>query len=192
MFHIDSRCLHGQVVAGWGFREGIKRFLLANDEVAADEWERNQYLSTPGSEYETFVLSIADSIARLKSWVEEARQGVEAPEYEDEKRLEAKTMLVVSAPCDAERIIQGMQGAARPGVVTIGNLDPGPDKRQLAPAVFVAPDDQPPLEAIIRLGISVVIKPLPTSPPIPVTLDDLGPPRNPPPKPPSRPKGQEP
>lgn len=149
LFHIDSRCLHGQVVTGWGFHEQIKRFLLANDAVAADAWERNQYLNAPGKEFETLVLSVADSIACLKAWSDDR-----------------KTMLITDSPRDALRILNG---TVKVDLITIGNLEPGPVKRQLSPTVFVAAEDREQLREVIRQGVKVVIKPLPTSTPIVVS-----------------------
>lgn len=148
LFHVDSRCIHGQIVAGWGFREQVKRFLLANDAVAADEWERKQYLETPGSDFETHVLSIAESARRLKEW-------------NDGK----KTMLIVGSPHDALRILDS---GVVPDLISIGNLEPGLDKRQLAPSVFVGAGERQDLLEIIKRGIKVVILPLPTSKPVPI------------------------
>ena len=148
-FHVDSRCIHGQIVAGWGIREHIARFVLANDAVAADEWERNQYLSTAGSEFETLVLNLADAVARLK-------------ELQDGR----KTMLIAGSPADALRIVLA---GIRPAVITIGNLEPGPGKQQLSPTVFVDAEDRAALRQIVQLGVKVLIQPLPDSVPIPVT-----------------------
>jgi len=148
LFHIDSRCIHGQIVAGWGIREKIVRLVLASDEVAADEWERNQYLSSAGRELETCVLSIAGAVARLR----ELRDG-------------RKTMLITSSPADALRILVA---GIRPEEITIGNLEPGSGKRQLSPTVFIDRADRDALRKIIGLGIRIVIKPLPNSVPIPV------------------------
>ena len=153
LFHIDSRCIHGQIVAGWGIREHIARFVLANDAVAADEWERNQYLSTAGSEFETLVLSLADAVARLKEW-QDGR----------------KTMLIAGSPEDALHVVIA---GIRPGVITIGNLEPGPGKQQLSPTVFVDAEDRAALGQIVQLGVKVLIQPLPNSAPIAVSSEQI-------------------
>ena len=146
LFHIDSRCIHGQIVAGWGVQRQVKRFLLANDQVVADEWERNQYLSTPGSEFETFVTGIEEAIRLLRTW--------------QDKR---QTMLIVSSPHDALRIFDG--GIVHE-LVTVGNLDPGPDKRSLSASVFVDEQEQRDLLELMRRGVQVLIQPLPRDKPV--------------------------
>ena len=153
LFHIDSRCIHGQIVAGWGIRERIARFVLANDAVAADEWERNQYLSTAGREFETQVLTLDDAVARLK----------EAPD-------DRKTMLIAGSPADALHIVRA---GVRSATITIGNLEPGPGKRQLSPTVFVDTDDRAALRQIVQLGVRVLIQPLPNSVAIVVSSEQL-------------------
>jgi PTS system mannose-specific IIB component/fructoselysine and glucoselysine-specific PTS system IIB component len=148
VFHIDSRCIHGQVVAGWGHQARIRRFLLADDAVAADAWEREQYRATPGAEFETSVTDITEGIRLLKSWT-------------DDKR----TMLIVSSPHAALRIVEA---GIRPALITIGNLEPGPDKRQISTTVFVTAEDEADLRRVLALGVSVLIQPLPSSKPLDV------------------------
>jgi mannose/fructose/N-acetylgalactosamine-specific phosphotransferase system component IIB len=145
LFHIDSRCIHGQVVAGWGFQEHVQRFLLANDEVAADECERDQYLNTPGSDFETHVLGIAEAVKQLTAW-------------NDGKR----TMLIVSSPHDALRVLES---GITHDLVTIGNLEPGPGRQQLSATVFVTPADRDDLTRILARGVQVLVKPLPATKP---------------------------
>ena len=153
LFHIDSRCLHGQVIAGWGVQEQIKRFLLANNEVAADDWERNQYLAAPGSEFETHVTSIEEAIRLLQEW-------------KDDK----KTMLVLRSPHDALRILDG---GFVPERITVGNLDPGAGKKELSPSVFATGHEQRDLLELLRRGVQVFLQPLPSSRPIPLSAGDL-------------------
>ena len=153
LFHVDSRCIHGQIIAGWGIREQVARFVLANDEVAADEWERNQYLATAGSDFETLVLSIAEAIDRLK----------EPPDAH-------RTMVITSSPRDALRLLSA---GVKSEVLTIGNLEPGPGKRQLSPTVFIDEDDRAALGQILALGVRVLIRPLPNSVPIAVSSEQI-------------------
>ena len=48
LIRVDDRLLHGQVTQGWGSVLNPDRFVVANDAVAGDEWEREMYeLSAP-------------------------------------------------------------------------------------------------------------------------------------------------
>jgi mannose/fructose/N-acetylgalactosamine-specific phosphotransferase system component IIB len=69
-------------------------------------------------------------------------------------------MLITSSPRDALRILTS---GVKPEVITIGNLEPGPGKQQLSPTVFVNVEDREAIRQIIRLGVKVLIKPLPNS-----------------------------
>jgi mannose/fructose/N-acetylgalactosamine-specific phosphotransferase system component IIB len=150
---VDSRCIHGQIIAGWGIREQVARFILANDEVAADEWERNQYLALAGSDFETLVLSIPEAIARLR----------EAPDAR-------RTMVITSSPGDALRLLSA---GVKSEVLTIGNLEPGPGKQQLSPTVFIDEADRAALGRILALGVKVLIMPLPNSVPIAIGSEQI-------------------
>jgi mannose/fructose/N-acetylgalactosamine-specific phosphotransferase system component IIB len=140
-------------MAGWGIREQIARFVLANDEVAADEWERNQYLALAGSDFETLVLSIPEAITRLK----------EAPDAH-------RTMVITSSPRDALRLLSA---GVKSEVLTIGNLEPGPGKQQLSSTVFIDEGDRAALGQILALGVKVLIKPLPNSVPLEIRNSEL-------------------
>lgn len=148
LFHIDTRRIHGQIVAGWGFQAKIQRFVLADDEVAADDWERTQYAETPGREFETLVLSIAEAVRKLK-----------------ELGCEKKTMLITSSPHDALRMLElDLQH----DLITVGNLDPGAGKQQLSSSVSISDQDRQDLRRIIQRGVRVVIQSLPQDKPVAV------------------------
>jgi mannose/fructose/N-acetylgalactosamine-specific phosphotransferase system component IIB len=146
LFHIDSRRIHGQIIAGWGFSVRIRRFVLADDEIAGDEFERRQYEATPGDEYETLVLSVGDAVRVLK-----ATAG------------EKKTMLIVSSPRDALRVLE--RDLAH-DAITIGNLDPGAGKQRLNDSVSIDEEQREDLLRIIKRGIRVTIQTLPQDKPI--------------------------
>ena len=60
LFRIDERLLHGQVIVGWGMRLHLDYYVIVDDEVAADEWERELYASAlPADVDAEFVLDRA-------------------------------------------------------------------------------------------------------------------------------------
>lgn len=145
LFHIDSRGIHGQIVAGWGPQERVRRFVLADDKIAADSWARQQYLAAPGPDFETIVVPVAEAIADLKGWNEDKR-----------------TMLIVTSPASARRMLDA--GVAVE-VISIGNLESGPSKQALSSSVSITPEDGEELRRIIARGVKVVIKALPKDKP---------------------------
>ncbi|MCH6547189.1 MAG: PTS sugar transporter subunit IIB, partial [Gemmatimonadetes bacterium] len=43
LVRVDDRLIHGQVVVGWGRELQPDLVVLANDEVAANDWEQELY-----------------------------------------------------------------------------------------------------------------------------------------------------
>lgn len=148
LFHIDARRIHGQIIAGWGIRAGVQRFVLADDTVATDEFERQLYLDAAGPDFETLILKVLEAAPCLAA-------------FQDAKR----TMLIVSSPRDALRVLDS---GLDHDYITLGNLEPGAGKLRLSNAVYVSEDDRIVLAQIIALGVRVMLQSLPQDKPIPV------------------------
>jgi len=69
LFRIDDRLIHGQVVLGWGSALKPDRIVVADDEIAASEWERNLYASAVPPEMKVSILSVPEAAAQLKGGV---------------------------------------------------------------------------------------------------------------------------
>lgn len=61
IIRIDDRLIHGQVLVGWCSKFPIKKFIICDDEILRNEWERNLILSAASSDYSTEILSIKDT-----------------------------------------------------------------------------------------------------------------------------------
>jgi len=148
LFLIDSRGIHGKIVAGWGFREQIEEIVLANDAAAASEWEREAYVSAAGLEYSARVLSLADAVHQLPDLT-----------------VLRRTLLIVGSVADAlEMLDRGLDHRE----IIISNLDPSRERQQLCPGVFVAESDRHTLNAIVERGVQVVVRLMPQDKPQPV------------------------
>jgi mannose/fructose/N-acetylgalactosamine-specific phosphotransferase system component IIB len=61
IIRIDDRLIHGQVLVGWCSKFPIKKFIIGDDEIANNDWEKNLILSATSSDYRTEILSIKDT-----------------------------------------------------------------------------------------------------------------------------------
>jgi PTS system mannose-specific IIB component len=103
---IDNRLIHGQVTVAWVGAVGANRLIVANDEVAADEFQR-VLLPQASRGVPTSVLSIADTVAHCAS-----------PAAGNER-----IMILAKFPTDALALIEG---GVRPAEVNVGNQAPKP------------------------------------------------------------------
>ncbi len=62
---IDDRFIHGQVTVGWSQKLRPDRIILANNEIAADEWQSRVYRSSVPPEIRVSILSASQTVADL-------------------------------------------------------------------------------------------------------------------------------
>ena len=103
---IDNRLIHGQVTVAWVGTIGADHLIVANDEVAADEFQRI-LLPQAARGVRTSVLSVADTLAHCSG---------EAAAHET-------IMVLAKFPSDA---LQLLEGGLRAGEVNVGNQAPKP------------------------------------------------------------------
>jgi len=140
---IDDRLIHGQVTVGWGEVLKPDRIILANDEVASNEWEQELYRAAVPPEMEVCVTSVEDAAAILS---EEEHNG-------------KRTILLVDSPQDILRLLHS---GAYIGKVNVGGLHFREGTRALLPFVYVDEDDLNALSILCQQGICVECQDVPT------------------------------
>jgi mannose/fructose/N-acetylgalactosamine-specific phosphotransferase system component IIB len=140
---VDDRLVHGQVCVGWCDALGIHRLVLADDEIAASEFERDLYACCPAAEQSLEFLTLAQLAPRLS-----------APP--------AETTLAVLADLAAAETLLGL-GAPLPELI-LGGLHHQPGARELANYLYLTPDQEAALRRLAARGVHVVGQPLPDSP----------------------------
>lgn len=120
LFRVDDRLLHGQVTVGWGLRLGPDRYLLADDELAADPIARRLYLLATPEGTATEIVSVDELVARA-----------EPPESR------RRTVLLVRGLEPAARLLR----AGIPGPVNLGGIHDHDGARELLPFLFLSPDE---------------------------------------------------
>ncbi|MFH1008453.1 MAG: PTS sugar transporter subunit IIB [Candidatus Latescibacterota bacterium] len=139
---IDDRLIHGQVTVGWGMTLKPDRIILANDEVAGNEWEQELYRAAVSPEIEVCVTSIADATAILS----------------EEEHSENRTILLVDSPQDVLRLLHNGVHIAH---LNVGGLHFREGTRQLLPFVYVDDDDLDALSSLCERGVSVECQDVP-------------------------------
>ncbi|MBE1498249.1 PTS system mannose-specific IIB component [Amycolatopsis lexingtonensis] len=115
---IDNRLIHGQVTVAWTRRLGVRRLLVCNDEVAADDLQQ-VLLPQAARGLPTAVLSVAAALT--------------VP-------LDGDVMIIAKDPEDAFRLVEG---GLRPEVVNVGNVAPRPGTAytMVTRSIAVTPDE---------------------------------------------------
>ena len=103
---IDNRLIHGQVTVAWVGTIGADHLIVANDEVAADEFQRI-LLPQAARGVRTSVLSVADALAHCSG----------------EAATNETIMILAKFPDDALRLLTG---GLRVAEVNVGNQAPKP------------------------------------------------------------------
>ncbi len=103
---IDNRLIHGQVTVAWVGTIGADHLIVANDEVAADEFQR-VLLPQASRGVRTSVLSIDDTVTHCTS-----------PAAQTEN-----IMILAKFPADALRLLEA---GVPMGEVNVGNQAPRP------------------------------------------------------------------
>ncbi|MCD6336564.1 MAG: PTS sugar transporter subunit IIB [Candidatus Latescibacteria bacterium] len=144
MTRIDDRLIHGQVTVGWGDALKPDRIILANDEVASNEWEQELYCAAVPPEIEVCVTSVEDAAKIL-------------PEEEHNGK---RTILLVDSPQDVLRLVHN---GARLENLNVGGLHFREGTHQLLPFVYVDDDDLKAFKTLCQSGVRVECQDVPTS-----------------------------
>ncbi|MCR6487564.1 PTS sugar transporter subunit IIB [Amycolatopsis sp. OK19-0408] len=135
---IDNRLIHGQVTVAWTRRLGVRRLLVCNDEVAADELQR-MLLPQAARGLPTDVLTVAETLAA------ETEDGV---------------MILAKHPEDAFRLVEG---GLRPGRVNVGNVAPRPGTgyTMVTRSIAVTADEADAYRKLAATGVPLVTQLMP-------------------------------
>ena len=139
---IDNRLIRGQVSVAWTRRLGVRRLLVCNDDVAADDLQR-MLLPQAARGLPTDVLSVAGALA--------------APAGPD-------VMIIAQHPGDAFRLVEG---GLRPEVVNVGNVAPRPGAAftMVTRSIAVTADEADAYRKLAAAGIPLVTQLMPQDKP---------------------------
>lgn len=149
LVRVDDRLIHGQVLLGWGPSLDPARYVVVDDGLAADPFERalleSSALGTPVE-----VLSIELAATRLATLTLQGE----------------KTVVLVRALPEAARLAAALERVgAGLTAINLGGLHYAPGKTRVHDVVYLDRADRAALAALERLGVRVVVQDVPATRP---------------------------
>ncbi len=138
---IDNRLIHGQVATMWSGVLGVNLLLVANDEVANDEFRQGLMNMAAPSYAQTRYFSIQKTIDVI-----------------DKASDAQKIFIICENPQDVLRLVEGGVPIKK---VNIGNMHMAEGKRQVATTVAVDDADVAAFRKLQELGVELEIKRVP-------------------------------
>ena len=152
LFRIDDRLIHGQVVLGWGSVLKPGRIIVADDEVASNEWERRLYVSAAPAEVKVSILSLVAAAQQLKSGI-----------FDSEK-----VILLVRHP---RSVIVLMDLGFPVSEVNVGGLHYREGRKKVLEHVYLDAEERTIMRELVKRGVALDGRALPGS--RSVTLNSL-------------------
>jgi mannose/fructose/N-acetylgalactosamine-specific phosphotransferase system component IIB len=154
LVRVDDRLIHGQVLLGWGPALEPARYVVVDDGLASDPFER-ALLEASASGTPVEVLAIELAAPRLAALAL-------APEA---------TVVLVRALPEAARLAAALArlGAAPPAI-NLGGLHYAPGKTRVHDAVYLDHADRAALAALVALGVRIVVQDVPATRPFDAPL----------------------
>ncbi|MFJ7218759.1 PTS sugar transporter subunit IIB [Amycolatopsis sp. NPDC098790] len=139
---IDNRLIHGQVTVAWTRRLGVRRLVVCNDDVAADDLQR---------------MLLPQAARGLPTDVLTVKQTLETTETQD-------VMILAKDPEDAFRLVEG---GLRPDTVNVGNVAPRPGTAYImvTRSIAVTADEADAYRKLAASGVPLVTQLMPNDKP---------------------------
>lgn len=138
---IDNRLIHGQVATQWSGVLGINLLLVANDEVATDEFRQGLMNMAAPAYAQTRYFTIEKTCAII-----------------DKASPAQKIFIICESPQDVLRLVEGGVPIKK---VNIGNMHMAEGKRQVATSVAVDDNDVETFKKLKQHGVELEIKRVP-------------------------------
>ncbi|WP_294955832.1 PTS sugar transporter subunit IIB [uncultured Lactobacillus sp.] len=143
MLRVDYRLVHGQVAFAWTNFLSADAILLANDDVAKDDFRKRVLNLAKPNGVKLIFKSIADSLKAIKSGVTE----------------KYKVFIVVENIQDAYEMVKGTDEIK---LIDIGLVADRENTKNIAKSVYVNEKEIQQLTELENKGVEVVVKQAPT------------------------------
>ena len=149
LVRLDDRLIHGQVVVGWANALAADHIVLIDDEVAANDWEREIYAMGVPPEMDVEFCSVAESGSVLERC----------------DNSNSRTIVLIG---DVETLVKtcGESDAVRR--VNVGGVHERDDRSKRLAYVFLTDEEAAALRDLSDRGIEVTARDVPTTKPVPL------------------------
>ena len=142
---IDDRLIHGQVVLGWVPHIKPDRIVVANDRVAASDWERRFYTSCVPPDIRTSFFSAEEASRRLKS----------------DLFLQEDLLVLFESGRDALALVDAGVAISE---VNVGGLHYRENSVELLAFVFLTEAERSWLRELVKRGVTLSAQDIPSNP----------------------------
>jgi len=147
LVRVDDRLIHGQVVVGWGRELQPDLVVLADDEVAANEWEQELYCMGAPEGMKVVFTTVDDAARSVDRWAHSDR----------------RTIILVS---DIDSLARLCDGAPSIRKVNLGGVHNEGNRQQHLPYLFLSDTEVVQLRDLATRGIEITAQDLPTATPV--------------------------
>ena len=140
---VDDRLIHGQVVVAWGMRLRPDRIVVADDESAANDWER-ELLESAAPDVRVRVVTLAEAAAG----------------YAAEAAAPGTAFLLVRSLAAARTVVEG--GAAVPGF-NLGGIHYAPGRTKVNEYLYLDAKDREAARALLARGVALEAQDVPAT-----------------------------
>jgi PTS system mannose-specific IIB component/fructoselysine and glucoselysine-specific PTS system IIB component len=149
LVRVDDRLIHGQVVVGWGQALAPDRLVLADDTVAASEWERELYATGVPPELDLEFVSVDEAADRVDDWDGSSQ----------------RTILLVG---DVGSLVRLCEHSSQIRKVNLGGIHRDGQREERLPYVFLTDEELAQLRILSSRGVEVTAQDVPTAAEIPL------------------------
>ena len=150
LVRVDDRLIHGQVVVAWGRELKPDLVVLANDEVAENDWEQELYRMGVPEGMEVKFTTVDDAAGGVEAWANGS----------------CKTIILVSDVDSLRRLCDCAPSIRK---VNLGGVHHEGDRRQHLPYLFLSDAEVRQLRSLATRGIEITAQDLPNTAPIALT-----------------------
>lgn len=150
LYRIDDRLIHGQVVVGWGQPLDTEFIVLVDDNVACCDWEQDLYRMGVPPEMELVFADVSTAIRDHDKYASDKRPGI----------------LVAPDIPTMQRLVYGVPSIRE---VNVGGVHHRAGRVQKNRYVFLAPEEEAQLRAMVESGVKVTAQDVPGAREVPMS-----------------------
>lgn len=133
---IDDRLIHGQVATMWSNKLGVTRLMVANDEVAQNDIQKQVLRMAVPAGISSSIISKEKAITNIKNG-----------KYDGQNVL-----LIVKSPVD---LLPFIENGLEIKKINVGNMSNRKDTTVLRPNISVTASEREAFENLLNLGIEI-------------------------------------
>lgn len=145
IWRIDDRLIHGQVIIGWCGQLPIDSLYVCDDDIAANDWEKNLLIMAAPSHIKADVFSVLEISKQYENW-------------NSSKNL---SMVLLKSPEILNNLIENHIKISK---VNMGGMHFQKGRKEYLPYLFLSEREINILTMLMDYGIVFECQDLPTSP----------------------------